>query len=417
MFYARLASLAYREGFAAKVMQSESKPKHLGSAGAMNSSVPLSSLPLPSLLSQVLVAFTIEFDNEFERQMPHRTTTSKPGAGSRNGPWLVSLVMWSNLMRCVSENGITVAALRQLTCIEKLSLAGMERWGYIVVEPGPATSPAKSSRRVNGPPRPDWVVRPTANGRTAQEVWRPLFDVIEERWQARFGKDEISELRQSLSAVVSRFEFALPDYLPVLGYGLSAEVLRDDGSVPASRNSAVAPDPKLSTLLSKVLLAFAIEFERESDLSLAICANILRLLGEVGVPVRDLPLLSGVSKEAIKVAIGFLEKRRYVVIEPGPLAARTKLARLTPKGQAARDAYRHRLAAIEESWEARFGKDEIRGLRESLERFVGKPGSQPLPLFLGLEPYPEGWRASVPKPITLPHHPMVLHRGGYPDGS
>jgi len=28
-------------------------------------------LPLSTLLSQVLVAFTIEFDNEFERRMPH----------------------------------------------------------------------------------------------------------------------------------------------------------------------------------------------------------------------------------------------------------------------------------------------------------------------------------------------------------
>ena len=37
-----------------------------------------SLLPLATLLSQVLVAYTIEFDNEFERLMPHRTTTAKP---------------------------------------------------------------------------------------------------------------------------------------------------------------------------------------------------------------------------------------------------------------------------------------------------------------------------------------------------
>jgi hypothetical protein len=33
------------------------------------------------------------------------------------------------------------------------------------------------------------------------------------------------------------------------------------------------------------------------------------------------------------------------------------------------------------------------------------------------DPYPENWRDSVRPPITLPHYPMVLHRGGYPDGS
>jgi hypothetical protein len=38
-------------------------------------------------------------------------------------------------------------------------------------------------------------------------------------------------------------------------------------------------------------------------------------------------------------------------------------------------------------------------------------------LFSGLDPYPEGWRARVIEPETLPHYPMVLHRGGYPDGS
>lgn len=40
------------------------------------------SLPLPALLSQAFVAFTIECDNEFEHRMPHRTTrfASTPGA-------------------------------------------------------------------------------------------------------------------------------------------------------------------------------------------------------------------------------------------------------------------------------------------------------------------------------------------------
>jgi len=30
---------------------------------------------------------------------------------------------------------------------------------------------------------------------------------------------------------------------------------------------------------------------------------------------------------------------------------------------------------------------------------------------------PEGWRASAPRPEMLPHFSIVLHRGGYPDGS
>jgi len=35
----------------------------------------------------------------------------------------------------------------------------------------------------------------------------------------------------------------------------------------------------------------------------------------------------------------------------------------------------------------------------------------------GLEPYPDNWPASIRPAGTLPWYPMVLHRGGYPDGS
>jgi len=51
-------------------------------------------------------------------------------------------------------------------------------------------------------------------------------------------------------------------------------------------------------------------------------------------------------------------------------------------------------------------------LRKSLEPLVGQTTAHSSPLFQGLEPFPKGWRASVPRPRTLPHYPMVLHRGG-----
>ena len=58
-------------------------------------------LPLPTLLSQALVAFTIEFDNEFEHKMPHRTTKHSSGYG----PWLVSMAMYLNCRRFVGDDG------------------------------------------------------------------------------------------------------------------------------------------------------------------------------------------------------------------------------------------------------------------------------------------------------------------------
>jgi DNA-binding MarR family transcriptional regulator len=363
--------------------------------------------PLPTLLSQVLVAFTIEFDNEFERRMPHRTTNHGPAAGSHHGPWLVSLVMWSNCMRFVGEAGVPVGELEDVART-RTNLNGMERWGYLVVAPDPAGRRPK-------PPRADWVIRATPKGRKAQEIWRPLFGAIEKRWQARFGSDEIGQLRQSLWTLASQIDVELPDCLPILGYGLFSRGPVHERRTPAGREDGIRLP--LSALLSRVLLAFALEFERESDLSLAIGANVVRVLDEKGVRVRDLPLLTGVSKEAIAMATGVLQKRGVAVVEPDQSSSRVKVARLTAKGREAQAACHRLLGIVEGRWQARFGKDTVRTLRELLERLVGEPTAQRSPLFRGLEPYPDGWRAPVRQPNTLPHYPMVLHRGGFPDGS
>jgi len=49
--------------------------------------------------------------------MPHRTTShgsTGPRPGPRQGPWLVSLVMWSNFMRFVGEAGVAAGDLEDL---------------------------------------------------------------------------------------------------------------------------------------------------------------------------------------------------------------------------------------------------------------------------------------------------------------
>ena len=328
--------------------------------------------------------------------MPHRTTNHGSTTGSREGPWLVSLVMWSNCMQFVGEDGVRVGELEDLARTPT-NLNGMERWGYVTVQPDPA------DRRPN-PPRSAWVIRATSKGRKAQEVWRPLFSVIEKRWEERFGKDEIDRLRDSLSSLIREMDIELPDCLPILVYGLFSPATDRKRTSTGDHLSSVT----LVTLLSRVLLAFTLEFERESDLSLAISANVLRVLSESGVRVRDLPLLTGVSKESINVAMGILQKRGIAVVEPDPSGSRAKIARLTPKGRKAQEAYQRLLGVIEERWQGRFGKENIRTLRGLLEHLAGEPRP---------EPYPGNWRASVPKPGTLPHYPMVLHRGGFPDGS
>jgi DNA-binding MarR family transcriptional regulator len=180
--------------------------------------------------------------------------------------------------------------------------------------------------------------------------------------------------------------------------------------------------------LSQVLLAFTLDFERESAVSLAIGTNALRVLTEQGVRVRELPYLTGVSKEALSMAAGILTRRSWAVVEPDPAASRGKLLRLTRLGRSAQEEYIRLLGDVEQRWRARFGPGPIDALRRSLLSVIG-PGDADRPrLSLGLRLYPGGWRARNPylrqttavlddPGAALPHYPMVLHRGGWPDGS
>jgi DNA-binding MarR family transcriptional regulator len=372
-------------------------------------------LPLSALLSHALVAFTIEFDNEFERRAPHRTTNHAPSSGARDAPWLVSMVMWTKFLRFVPDAGVSVSDLQLLTQLSEKELRTWltrlsKWWRYVVVEPDPARSHAKN-------PTAGWIVRPTAGGRKALEVWRPLTGVIESRWEKRFGKAEIENLKESLRAVVKQMDVELPGSLPILGYGLFNQGPELKGFAPPAHDNFAASACTLPALLSKALLAFALEFERDSDVSLAISANVLRVIGDEGVRVRDLPRLTSVSNEAINMALGWLEKRGHVAVEKESTGSRVKVLRLTAIGKQARDAYHRRTFDIEKSWQARFSEATVHALREALEKLALDSNAQSSSLFHGLETYPEGWRASVPKPDGFPHFPMILHRGGFPDGS
>ena len=362
-------------------------------------------LPLPTLLSQALVAFTEELDNEFEHRMPHRTAKG----GSRHDPWLTSVVMWSNCLRFVGEEGVTARALEGRAGT-KTNLDGMRRWGYVTIQPDPADPRPK-------PPESAWLIRLTPGGRKADAVWWPLFGVIETRWQQRFGAERVAGLGAALASLNDELDPALPDCLPILGYGMFSRVSQVPPDAAGGRTPGQGEPVSLLALLSRVLLAYAIDFESGAAVSLAISANLLRVLHEDGVRVRDLPRLSGVSKEALSMAMGVVQKRGLVVLEPESADSRVKVARLTPDGRAARDAYLRRIEILDERWRTRFGTGPIAAVRASLEPLVGEGSATTSPLFRGLEPYPDGWRASVVRPVTLPHYPMVLHRGGYPDGS
>jgi DNA-binding MarR family transcriptional regulator len=369
-------------------------------------------LSLSALLAHALVAFTIEFDDEFERQMPHRTAKDRGSAHQPGAAWLVSQVMWANVMRFVDADGTRVDDLHERARTARDSLAGLQRWGYVTVDPQPTGG---RGRALAG----DAVVRPTAAGRRAQEVWRPLAGEIEERWRARFGAAVVDGLRDALQPIVTLLEVDLPDYLPIVYPTMNGktEIPRPRARPSASPADRGRRDPDLSVLVAQVLLAFTLDFERASELSLPISANELRVLDGTGVRLRDLAALTGVSKEANAMSLGFLVRHSYAVVEPDPSATRGKVVRLTPKGRQAQREHLRLLGAIEADWQERFGDERVAALRDRLERLVGEPGAATSPLLDGLRHHPDGWRSSVRGRIVLPDSPVVLHRGGFPDGS
>jgi DNA-binding MarR family transcriptional regulator len=354
------------------------------------------SLPLSAVLSHALVAFTIECDNEFEHQMPHRTTRfgSTPGA-----PWLISMAMWANCLRHVPEGGIPAADFARRARLSRrgteMMLGRMSRrsWGYLDVAPDRA-----------GAPRSAWLVTLTPAGRRAKQIWEPLVDVVTARWRTRFSASDVDRFHWGLSMLVDALGVALPEFMPI------TELSGDWGvrSVAArARSAASGADTSVPTLLSGLLVAYAAELERTSGMSPVLSANVVRVLDDAGVPVPRLSVLTGIAGMGIENSLSALSRQGHVVVERDPAGGRTRLARLTASGLRARAAYRERAATIEREWERRCGERAMNAVREAAR----------LPLLSGLTPYPDGWRAQVPSPHTLPHFPFVSHRGGYPDGS
>ncbi len=342
------------------------------------------SPPLPTLLSQALIAFTIEFDNLAEERI----------AASGARPWIASQAMWANHLRFVGEDGIPARALMQRSLVSAATirsrLGALRRWRYVSIDAA-------------------HVVRLTAAGRRSRDVWLPLATEVEDRWRERHGSAAIDALSVELGYAANT-DAPLPRHLPIVGYAMRSEIVQPSEPIPADD-----AEPDLSTLLARALLAFTLAFESGSKLSLPVHVDGLRLLDPGPTRVRDLPRLSGCSKEGMAMITGFLARAGLAVIEPDPGARRGQVVRLTPRGIAAKERGADWIAAAEER-----PRD---GLRAALVALLRAPAFGP-----GMAPPSSGWRAQPPYLAqterlvadprgALPHHPLMLHRGGFPDGA
>ena len=127
-------------------------------------------LPLPALLSQLLLTFRLEFD----RESP------------------ASLEMCANTLRVLGKKPIRVAEIPRLTGGSPETTAiGWQIKPYVVVNRDPTASRGK-------------VVCLSPRGLAAQETYHRLIAQIEKRWEERFGKEQIGRLRQLLQSLFER---------------------------------------------------------------------------------------------------------------------------------------------------------------------------------------------------------------------
>ena len=208
------------------------------------------------------------------------------------------MVMWSNFLRFVGE-GITVGELPEVTGHPEIADAlDAGRPGALAVRARRARSQSRSGTAgaAQRALRREWLVRPTPIGRKTQELAPPLFGEIEKRWEKRFGVGAIDELRQSLAEVIERLRRR------------AARVPSDRGQRERDARRDRAPRARYDARLTcphssaQVLLAYTLDFERESELSLPLTANFVRILGDDGLDVREVPEIAGVSPEATTMA-------------------------------------------------------------------------------------------------------------------
>jgi DNA-binding MarR family transcriptional regulator len=350
----------------------------------------MARLPLSALLGQVCVALTVEADNEFEHRLGTYFTTDFGAVRGAGGPWLTSAYCYINFLRLVPDDGIRAGDLAASCGDDRPAprlFDGLRRWGYCTFTPDiRGTSPRAKDA--------DSIVRCTPNGLQARAIWAETFDDLVTRWSAR-GLDP---LRESLVPVVETIARPLPEYLPLV------EAPHRRMTVPVHPTSRPPDELHLLSLIAQLLTAITLEFEERSPHSLATCASLLRGLTAEEVLVRDLPEVTGVAKKDWDAGVNQLARQGLVAVGRRTEKPSGKTIHLTDAGREVVADYSALIEDTERSWEAKSA-----AVRQELERVVDDALSW-------ATPYPDNWRARRPI-VTLPHQPIVSHRGGFPDGS
>jgi hypothetical protein len=344
----------------------------------------LRQAPFGALIAWVWTAFTIEVDNAIE---------AGAGAASRRH-FRISLPMWANGLRLIESDGVTVAEL-QSRARASCNLGGLERWGWIVVgDNGPGRRAGFGSHRGI---KPGTLLRPTKGGAEARRRFPQVIAEVEEAWERRFGREVIDGLRGALDAPAQPMPWSPPEVHPSDGFYTHVVAAQGDGE-----------SGPLIALLGQVLTALTLDAERDAKVSLPLAVNFLRVIDSRVVQVRDLPARSGVSREAVAMGVNYLMRTRLA--EPGPTK---RSVSLTPAGLDALERCQT-VAARQKNGDCQEALIGVLSQRESLVEGLVPPEG----CWRGERPYLAQTQRVLADPLaSLPRHPMVLHRGGWPDGS
>ena len=315
----------------------------------------LTRTPLPTLLGRALGTFTRDYDR----------TRGDDGT-------VPQLPAWANVLRVIDPEGtdqqdiVRRAVVAQR--IARIAVQRLERRGRLVVE----------ARAIPGRRGKARIVLLTDEGAAARARASMLVASLQDDWRRRFGENAVDRLRDALASVANRLPIELPHH--VTGYGegdpsvtggdYHAEqagppripahgqewpvVLREPGSD--------AGDLPLPALLSQVLAAFAIDYDRERLGGLNRTSNFLRFVGDDGMTLEQAQTLGGVSGNGKTLH----ERHLDVVVEPGRPRDMTRRVYPTPKSRRARDAYPALVMEIEDGWCDAYG-DAVPALRAVLE--------------------------------------------------
>lgn len=315
----------------------------------------LARTPLPTLLGRALGTFTRVYDR----------------ARGEDGT-VPQLPAWANVLRVINPDGtdqqdiVRRAVVAQR--IARIGVARLERRGRLVVE-------ARSIPGRRGKAR---IVMLTEEGAAARARAESLVAALHDDWRQRFGDDVIDRLGEALASVVNRLPIELPHHVTGYGEGDPSVTGGDyhpeqagppripahgqEWPVVLRETGSDASNLPLPALLSQVLAAFAIDYDRERLGGLNRTSNFLRFVGDDGMTLEQARTLGGVKGNGKTLH----ERHLDVVVEPGRPRDMTRRVYPSPKTRRARDAYPHLVTEIEKDWGGEYG-DAVPALRTVLE--------------------------------------------------